>query len=62
METILLCHYCIDAIKSRGEKIFVGGLVERELDLDEEGKWFVSDGLKCEWCEEEYDELYECHF
>lgn len=47
----LLCKNCIDAIKTRGELIYVGPLVS---DIDE-------DELICEWCEEP-DTLYECKF
>ena len=51
---ICLCSNCIDAIKSRGEKIFVGDSMY--FDLDDVGT--------CEWCEEEYEasELYDCRF
>ena len=53
-ERVCLCQYCIDAIKSRGERVFVGGSMYFELD----------DVGKCEWCEEEFeaDELYDCRF
>lgn len=54
METVKLCRHCIDAIKSRGETVFVGDIVPDEIETDE---------LKiCEWCEEEYIELFECMF
>ena len=59
---MLLCKRCIDAIKSRGEIVYVGPMVERELDTDCKGRWWISDDLKCEWCEENDDELYDCHF
>ncbi len=55
MDKIILCKECIAYLNSREEKLWVGPRLERELDLDE-------DGLVCEWCEEEDDELYECHF
>lgn len=50
---ICLCSRCIDAIKSRGEKVYVGSTMEFELD---------DDVAKCDWCNEEYDtdELYDC--
>lgn len=50
-ETWRLCDRCICAIKSRGEKLFVGD----EVPFDEEDdSTFI-----CEWCEEEAT-LYEC--
>ena len=51
---ICLCSNCIDAIKSRGEKIFVGDSMYFELD----------NVGKCEWCEElfEASDLYDCRF
>lgn len=62
IEHIRLCRTCIDAIKSHGENVWVGSMIEREEDLDERGHWSVVDGLTCEWCEEEDVELYDCHF
>lgn len=59
---IMLCEHCIAAIRSRGEKVWVGEEIERDEDIDDEGNWFISDDLKCEWCEEQMDELYDCHF
>lgn len=53
LEIILLCEHCIDAIRSRGEKVFVAG---EYWDFDEE------DEIACEWCEETEKTLYECHF
>lgn len=44
------CQYCIEAIKSHGEKI----LIAVNDDLDEEEEKTV-----CEWCEEEYDTPYD---
>lgn len=57
---MVLCKYCINAIKARGEKVWVGGEVEREMDVDDNGKWFISDNLKCDWCDENDDNLYDC--
>ena len=48
----LLCKNCIDAIKTRGEPIYVGPLVS---DMDDE------ENLVCEWCAEP-DTLYDCIF
>lgn len=59
---MLLCEQCITAIKSRGEKVWVGPTVERDEDLDDDGNWIISDDLKCEWCGETDDELYDCKF
>lgn len=46
-----LCNHCIDAIKSRGEKLFVGDMV---LDYEESEEL----NFPCEWCGE-FGELYE---
>ena len=63
MEKVLLCQSCIFALRSRGEKVFVGDRVER-LDYEEDGKEF-----KCGFCGDDFlydddpqddDELYEC--
>ena len=65
-QTWYLCKNCIDAIKSRGEKIFVGEMITQDIDYDEEkDEWFQKYDedepiLKCEWCEEIDPELYEC--
>ena len=64
-EHIRLCEHCIEAIRSRGEKVWVGEIIEREEDLDNEENWVPCDGLICEWCEHDYstyDDLYDCHF
>ena len=46
----LLCQNCIDALASRGEKPYVGKMISQDDD----------EPLKCDWCEEEVLELYEC--
>lgn len=55
----ILCSQCIAAIRSRGEKIFVGELIEQDEDLVD-GKWITSDKIKCIWCNLPNVELYEC--
>ena len=45
---MLLCDICIQAIRSRGEKIFVGNAVYAD-----------DDQIICDWCDEDFDELYE---
>lgn len=47
-----LCRHCIDAIRSRGEVVFVGPLA---MDIDEAEETETC----CEWCGE-IDDLYEC--
>ncbi len=61
IEHIRLCKRCIGAIKSRGEIVYVGPEIERELETIGED-WYISDELTCEWCKEEDEELYDCHF
>lgn len=51
-EKWLLCRRCIDAIKSRGEIVYVGPQAY-DCTYDDEEK-------VCEWCEEE-DDLFECY-
>ena len=53
-ETWCLCMNCINAIKSRGEKIFVGSIVDPDEYLEENGE-----PLHCEWCDEEDVDVYE---
>ena len=61
-----LCRNCIDAIKSRGEKVFVGNMICQDIDYDEEkDEWYQTYDedepiLKCDWCGEVDAELYEC--
>ena len=45
---LCVCQYCIEEIKSHGEKIFIGDIVTEEKT--------------CEWCDEEDDELHEIEF
>ena len=53
---ICLCDNCIEAIKSRGELIFVGP----EVDSYESETYYDENApTKCKWCGEE-DTLYEC--
>lgn len=52
---ICLCRNCIDAIKSRGEPVYVG---EAYCDDEDEN----GNPLKCEWCEENDVELFDCMF
>lgn len=49
-----LCRNCIDAIKSRGEPVFVGPLVFSADDVE-----YGEDEERCSWCGE-VDDLYEC--
>ena len=46
-----LCKYCIQAIRSRGERLFVGA----EVEFDEDDPKTYT----CQWCGEE-DTIYEC--
>ena len=50
-----LCRHCIDAIKSRGERVFVGDLIAdaEECETDYPGE------AVCDWCGE-VDDLYAC--
>ena len=61
---MILCEHCIEAIRSRGEKIYVGEEIEQFIDYNEEKEeWISKDGepiLECEWCEEVDPTLYKC--
>lgn len=62
-EITYLCKNCIDAIRSRGEKVFVGKLVD-PYEFNEERGYEPEDETEmiCDWCEEPSWELYECVF
>ena len=46
-----ICDRCIQAIRSKGEEIFVGEIIsDRGADME------------CEWCNEMYEELNEVKF
>ena len=49
-----LCKRCIEAIKSRGEIVYVGPQVFDIDDID-----YGEEKQKCDWCEE-VDDLYDC--
>lgn len=57
-EYIRLCDHCVCAIRSRGEKVFVGDSLEWNEKYDD------MESVTCEWCNDEFDksELSECHF
>lgn len=48
-----LCTKCIQAIRSRGEKIYVGDEISLEYEV------FADEPQVCDWCGEEASELYE---
>ena len=50
---MVICEHCLEAIKSRGEKV----IIKDDFYIEEE------DGIICEWCEEEIDgKAYEIGF
>ena len=51
------CRNCINAIRSRGEKIFVGSEIDYDEYYYEHGKEAV-----CDFCEEAEVDLYEVMF
>ena len=53
MKKICLCKYCIEAIRSRGEKLLVGDQYDLEYEV------YADEPQVCEWCGAEADELYE---
>lgn len=51
---MLMCGYCIQEAKSRGERLFIGDL---KVNFDDS----VEDNIPCDCCDE-YDDLYEVKF
>jgi len=47
---MLMCRYCIEEAKSRGEKVYVG-------DLEMYFEQSMEDDIPCECCDE-YDDLF----
>ena len=53
-----LCEHCVEAIRSRGEKIF-----QRPFTRDDcTEKELETEIIECDWCEEEFplEEMYVC--
>jgi len=59
-DRIVLCRHCIDAIRSRGEKV----IVFESLYYSDEYSDNDNELFKCEFCDDELttDELFECEF
>lgn len=59
-----ICKYCIDALRSRGEKIYIGEEISQDIDFDvTNDKWislYDEPILKCDFCGEIDSLLYEC--
>lgn len=53
-----LCEHCVEAIRSRGERIMTRPMEWDDCTEEE----LETDLVLCEWCEEEYDrsEIYIC--
>lgn len=51
---IKLCPYCIQALESRGERVFVVDIVHTWEETEE--------NTICGWCDEKCDELFTCEF
>ena len=52
-EDWLLCERCIEAIKSRGERLIILDELNQYTGWDEPM-------LKCSWCDEPEETLYKC--
>lgn len=46
-KTMCLCPYCLEAIRSRGERVTTSGIE------------YADEPIICDWCEEETEEYYE---
>jgi hypothetical protein len=53
-----LCEHCVEAIRSRGEKIMTRPMDWEDCTEDE----LENDIVICDWCENEFDrsEMYIC--
>lgn len=51
MDRWCLCEHCIEAIRSRGERIMTRPMEWEDCTEQE----YETDIVKCDWCEEEYD-------
>ena len=53
-----LCEHCIEAIRSRGERIMTRPMEWEDMTEEE----YEKDVVVCDWCEEDYtpDEMYVC--
>ena len=49
-----LCQYCIEAIESRGEPVFIGPQIFSADDIE-----YGEEEQRCDWCGE-VDDLYKC--
>lgn len=52
MKKMCLCRYCIEEMRSRGERLRVGEAVALEYEV------FADEPQVCTWCGEEGEELY----
>lgn len=58
MDRWCLCEYCVDAIRSRGERIMT-----RQMEFDDlTDEEYETDIVVCDFCEDEFDrsEMYVC--
>jgi len=53
VKKMCLCMQCIEAMRSRGEKLSVGDTYGLEYEV------FENEPQVCQWCEEENPDLYE---
>lgn len=61
---MILCEHCIEAIRSKGEKIYVGEMISQDISYDDEKEKWISKYnesiIKCDWCKESDPTLYRC--
>lgn len=60
MNRLCLCEYCIEAIRSRGERIMTRPMEVEDLTEEE----YETEIVVCDWCEDEYtpNEMYICEW
>lgn len=58
MDRWCLCEHCIEAIRSRGEKIMMRLMYDEDCTEEE----LETEIIVCDWCKEEYElsEMFIC--
>ena len=57
MKKICICTWCINGIRSHGEKIYVGDEIDYDEYFEEHGK-----EATCDICDELAEQIFECVF
>jgi hypothetical protein len=52
---MILCKYCYQELKSRGEHVHIVKTFSQDIECDS-----IKNPIKCDWCDESDSELFEC--